>query len=278
MLMPWWWAFGEWMCLQMYPTNDHGGYDDGKYLDGDDDDLWLESEWSWLVAGGAYPWQGFFHPARAASKHWSMQWEMESLASQCNATLLLASSSCLQRVRRQPAAREHFPLGAQPYSFFLSLSPWFVHWALWKGTEYYGKALMPSALHKMPTGKATLHPIRAKRGCYFCQICSCIVLLLLFSCSSSYDCDCFFSQLCWYATTQFSVTSFFVPSQLFLCLPPAPQPEFYWPSDGLHDNIITLFHVSECGHCLQSLQQSICPIVFLMECHVIVGVGIYMWG
>ena len=57
----------------MYPTNDHGGYDDGKYLDGDDDDLWLESEWSWLVAVGAYPWQGFFHPARAASKHWSMQ-------------------------------------------------------------------------------------------------------------------------------------------------------------------------------------------------------------
>ena len=51
------------LVTDVWPTNDHGGYDDGKYLDGDDDDLWLESEWSWLVEGGAYPWQGFFHPA-----------------------------------------------------------------------------------------------------------------------------------------------------------------------------------------------------------------------
>ena len=59
---------------------------------------------------------------------------------------LLASSSC----QRAPAAREHFPLGAQPYSLSLSI----VSALATQGRH--------PALHRIPTEKATEHPIQAK--------------------------------------------------------------------------------------------------------------------
>ena len=192
-----------------------------------------------------------------------MQWEMESLAS-CNAM----QPTCLHLVlvfRRepsaQPAAREHFPLGAKPYSPSLSLNG--------LCTGHSGKATMPSAaLHRMP-GKATVHPIRTKRAALFCQICSCIVLLLLFFLQSWLL---FLSiMLICYNSIQLDVL--FHPITTLCMFTPSPLPEFSLPFDGLN-KYITLFQVSDVGHYLQSFNQPPRSLMFLMQSHVIVGINV----
>ena len=130
-------------------------------------------------------------------QRWSMQWEMESSGLQCKANLCIEFLSWARKRPAAPLARQPFPLiGARTYVLFL----WFLHWAIWQGTEYYpvgnmarhwaiwkgtgyGKALSNMKrrrflyILKCLWGKLLpVHPIRACwQPLLFYWICCCIV-------------------------------------------------------------------------------------------------------
>ena len=93
-------------------------------------------------------------PARAAStgqcnERWRA-WPCNAMQPTCLHLVLV-----LQRPEKPAGCQGTFPTG-RPAIFPLSLH------GLCTGCS--GKAPRPSALHKMLTGKATVHPIQAKRG------------------------------------------------------------------------------------------------------------------